>query len=153
MPVGTCPSLATADLKLLNIGDTRLVAATMEQLKDSSGIKVRTFCRSQLRNQQQVDDLLSSYLEDTDLLIVSEDHPFAISAVREAFRRGVPVLAVASEETKRLINHSCGFPVVADGDVVASVAVTIRRVRTQPFILMPMRSGARQRSGVCNVWR
>lgn len=153
MPKGVCPSLAKADLKLLNIGDTKVVREAMDQLADLQGIKVRSICQSQRRKQKQVKAALAAYLEDSDLLVVADNQPSSICAIKAALHKGVPVLAVASQETRELIDHSCGFLVTNNDDVSTQVAATIRRVRAQPFLLTPMRSGARKRSRVCNVWR
>lgn len=164
-PRGACPSMAAGNVRILHAElhagtkETNQIRQAMTQIQDLSGVSVRSFSvgdRRLTKDQQRHSSfkaVIKSYLEETDLLIVPNE-TLDGEIVRAALRKGIPVMTINRDDDSNLVDNSCGVLVSGAGDeLVASIEKQIRRIHDRPFLLTPLRSGARKKAKEISVWR
>jgi glycosyltransferase involved in cell wall biosynthesis len=168
----------SGQLRLLHIGRAvranglRDVIRAMAQLRGLAGITLDSvgsgdeieFCRQEAL-RLGVDDRVHFHGEiseievenlysQSDLFVYPSRRDTSGRVILEAMSRGLPVVATPQGAPGSVVDRSCGFKVAADGteQLVNNLSKVLSAVHKNPFWLIPMRKGARDKVFAEGLW-
>ena len=164
MPRDIYPTLVGRTMNVLHVGsaadpkNSRALLKAFVALKDLDGISLYLLQEVETddcnNHDREFSQTLRKRLAKTDLLVLSDDQ-VSRGVIEESLAFGVPVMTVSRTDGAQLIDHSCGFVLANTSvqSVALNIAETIRQIRERPFLLTPMRGGARERARELYFWR
>jgi glycosyltransferase involved in cell wall biosynthesis len=177
-PLPIHKKVTPGNLTLLHVGrgvrtkGLRDIIRALAKLKDLDGIKLHSvgdgeetnYCKQEARHlgvedrvvfhghlkRQEVEQLYAN----SDLFVFPSFREPCGRVLSESMRWGLPVLTVNTGGPGNTINNTCGITVsaITPDQLATDLAEKIREVSVKPFLLVPLRDGARRRVATEGLW-
>ncbi len=177
-PTKRFKSQANQELRLLHVGRVvrtkglRDVIRALSHLKDLPGVTLDVAgdgedlaqCKSEAKNLGVIDrinfhghiprDEVEKLYEKADVFVFPSFREPSGRVISEAFRWGLPIIAANRGGPGSVIDSTCGFklPVENPTQLAFDTAQLVRQIIERPFLLTPMRIGARKKLQEEGLW-